>query len=316
MNASLKLSLYGIAVLGTLLFGILFARTWRTVNGQDTAPVVVAGGKAGVKKAAVSTASVTNGVDGALTNAVSNGSGMTNETAEAVSTNEVASTESAADREPAVELRRVTVGGKGWSRLLLYGLLGLACVAGLASLIAYDVTQYAGNRTTDALFDHDGEGIPDSVDDLVDKAYGDGDFLEAVRILREHLSTNPRAHDAQIRIAEIYEKDLNNPLAAALEYEEVLKLSLPVEKRGWTMIHLVNLFNRMEKPDQALAWLQRVVSECPGTPAAGKARERLMAAGLEVPEETGESASGAGDGSSPESEPPSGLPRGFRRKGS
>jgi hypothetical protein len=160
------------------------------------------------------------------------------------------------------------------------------------------------------LFDHDGEGIPESIGDQVEKAYGDGDFLEAIRLLRDHLKAHPKAVDAQIRIAELYEKDMNNPLAAALEYEEVLKLPMAPEKRGWTSIHLVNLYNRMEKPDQAVAWLQRIVSECPGTPAAAKAQDRLEAAGLEVPEAP------QPPETPPDDTPPSNLPPGFRPRGS
>lgn len=303
MNASLKLASYVVTVIGTLVFGILFVQSWRHLNAPEPVagaikPVASKAGTNAVGAAGTTnaTATGTNKVEGA---AVSAPAEVTESPADSV----------AADREPALETSRVMVSGRGWSRMLLWGFFGLIAVAGLGSLIAYDFTQYAGNRATDSLFDHDGEGIPESIDDLVEKAHGDGDFLEAIRLLRDHLAEHPKAIDAQIRIAELYEKDLNNPLAAALEYEEVLKLPMRPEKRGWTCIHLVNLYNRLEKPDPALAWLQRVVLECPGTPAAVKAQERLEAAGFEVP-----------DAPPPEpshrDEPPSNLPPGFRPRGS
>jgi len=307
MNPSLKLSLYVVTAVGTLVFGLLFVQSWRRLNTDATA---------GAPAASVAPTAVDNSVgDGPNEPTVETNtlSGATVEAAESEpadseeSTNEVARV--ATDREAPVEIARPALSGTGWARLLLWGFLGFASVAGLGSLIAYDVTQYAGNRATESLFDDEGEGIPDSIDDKVDKVHGAGDFLGAIRLLREHLGVNPKAYEAQIRIAEIYEKDLNNPLAAALEYEELLKSRLPLEKRGWTSIHLVNLYNRLEKPDQAIACLQRVVVECPGTAAANKARERLEAAGLEVPEPPKDTPD------SPD-EPPSNLPPGFRPKNS
>ena len=60
--------------------------------------------------------------------------------------------------------------------------------------------------------------------------------------MRDYYNKNPREVHVALRIAEIYEKDLNNHLAAALEYEEVLKKKLPAERWGWAAIHLVNLY--------------------------------------------------------------------------
>ena len=78
------------------------------------------------------------------------------------------------------------------------------------------------------------------------------------------------------RIAEIYEKDLNNHLAAALEYEEFLKQKLPPERWAWAAIHLVNLYyGKLDKPDQGLALLWRIHREYGKTQAAAKARKRL-----------------------------------------
>src|SRR2546429_1455339 len=45
-----------------------------------------------------------------------------------------------------------------------------------------------------------------------------GNFLEAIQLMRDYLKQNPREQHVALRIAEIYEKDLQNFLAAALEY--------------------------------------------------------------------------------------------------
>jgi len=303
MKPSLKLVSYVVTVIGTLICGWLFGQAWRQVNPAD--PSTGGAERSGsvltnIQAEAGGTNALTVGTPAAV-------GAPTEPAAEGV---EPPVDAGAVDREAPVETSAITVSGRVWSRVLFWGFFGLISVAGLGSLVAYDLTQYAGNRASDTLFDHKGEGLPESIGDLVEKAHGEGEFLEAIRLLRDHLAQHPKAVDAQIRIAELYEKDMNNPLAAALEYEEVLKLPIRPDKRGWTCIHLVNLYNRMEKPDQAVAWLQRVVSECPGTPAAAKAQERLQAAGLEVPEAPEEHKT------PPPDEPPSNLPPGFRPRGS
>jgi hypothetical protein len=105
-----------------------------------------------------------------------------------------------------------------------------------------------------------------------------------------------------LRIAEIYEKDLGNQLAAALEYEEVLKHKLPAERWGWAAIHLCNLHYRLNQPEKARKLLQRIAEEYPRTGAARKARARLGMTELE--EEATESQTDAGAESGPEEERP------------
>src|SRR6185436_18689583 len=70
--------------------------------------------------------------------------------------------------------------------------------------------------------------------------------------------------------------NLFNPLAAALEYEEVLKKNLPAERWGWAAIHLANIYSgKLSQPEKAVALLRRIDSEYGNTSAAIKARERL-----------------------------------------
>ncbi len=161
----------------------------------------------------------------------------------------------------------------------LAALVGTVIVLGL--LIAIDVTHFVGNQAVDFLFDDIGEAPRDPDYERAEAEWANGKHLDAIQIMRDFLKTNPRCLYATLRIAEIYEKDLKNPLAAALEYEEALKHRLPPEKWGWTAIHLCNLYSRLNQGDKALALLRRIADEYPKTRAAKKARAHL---GIAEPE--------------------------------
>lgn len=146
----------------------------------------------------------------------------------------------------------------------------------LGLLAAWDISQFFGNRTVRTLFNDDNPDMLDDEYEAAETEWGKGNYLEAIRLLRAYLAKRPRQQRAALRIAEIYEKDLNNPLAAALEYEEILQKKLPRERWGWAAIHLANLYSGpLEKPDQAVALLRRLENEYSDTQAAEKARRRL-----------------------------------------
>jgi hypothetical protein len=139
--------------------------------------------------------------------------------------------------------------------------------------------------------------------------------------MRGYLQRHPGEQHAAIRIAEIYEKDLNNHLAAALELEEVLTKKLPREKWGWTAIHLANLYSgKLNQAPKALALLERLVNEYPDTGAAKKARQRLNlpepddAAARSAPEPETPSEPVVEASAPPEPEDSPNLPKGFRAK--
>jgi hypothetical protein len=130
--------------------------------------------------------------------------------------------------------------------------------------------------------------------------------------MRDYLKRHPREQYVALRIAEVYETDLRNYLAAALEYEEVLKKRLPPERWGWAAIHLANLSSgKLNKTEEATKLLRRIVDEYGQTAAAKKARERLglpepvAVVAMPAPEPEPEK--------KPES-PPGNLPPGFRPK--
>jgi TolA-binding protein len=152
---------------------------------------------------------------------------------------------------------------------------------GLGLLIAHDVTEYVGGQAVEYFFGDAAEAMRDPEYERAEAEWANGKFLDAIQLMRDYLKRNPRELHAALRIAEIYEKDLKNPLAAALEYEEVLKHRLPPERWGWAAIHLCNLYSRLNRSDEALALLRRLAEQYPKTAGAKKARERL---GIAEPE--------------------------------
>ena len=153
--------------------------------------------------------------------------------------------------------------------------LVLSMVA-LGALVAHEAVSHFGQRVVQTFFD-DVEEAPKGPDyEAAEQEWAKGNHLEAIRLLREYLEKNPRAQHVALRIAEIYEKDLTNPLAAALEYEEILKQKLPPERWGWAAIHLCNLYTgKLDRPQKGIDLLRRIVAEHGETAAAEKARTRL-----------------------------------------
>ena len=188
--------------------------------------------------------------------------------------------------------------------MMVHGLLGGAAFLGLALLAARDVSKFLETRAERLVSGDFGEAMSGAEYEQAEQAWGKGEYLEAIQLLREYHQKRPRQVHVCIRIAEIYEQDMGNYLAAALEYEEVIKHRLPPERWGWAAIHLANLYSgKLNKPDQAIALLKRIVHEQGGTAAARKARERLIAQG--IMEETPPSSADPADGD---------LPPGFSRK--
>lgn len=195
-----------------------------------------------------------------------------------------------------------------------YGVTMFFCLVGLGVMVGFDISKYFANRVDDMIFNDDLKGVRDPAYEEAENVYNTGDHLEAVRLMRRYLNRHPREQYVALRIAEIYENDLRNYLAAALEYEEILKKKLPDERWGWAAIHLANLYSgKLNKPDEAALLLRRIVDLYGHTAAAKKARERL---GLpEVMEAPVVAAVKVEPAPAPkDEEPPSNMPKGFRPK--
>lgn len=176
---------------------------------------------------------------------------------------------------PALEQQPDSRASSGYARVLTFGGLFFASVVMLGAIFGHDASQFVGNRFLQPPYDGDSKLSADPDYEEAEQVWADGHHLEAIRLMREYLQRNPREQHVALRIAEIYEKDLQNYLAAALEYEEVLNKKLPAERWGWAAIHLCNLYFKLNHADKAVALLRRIEADYPDTAAAEKARKRL-----------------------------------------
>ena len=287
MSTGFKLVLYVILVIATLISGALFFKNFgklfeeekpATTEATAEAPVVHEGGDTNV---VTDTNAVgdTNAV-AAITNSVTDTNVIADATATnaAPETNEVAvapvETKKAAPKKRTRAAAGAT-GGQPKSRIGLWTGAFILSVIALGGLIAWDFSNFMGNRTLKVLYNDENPEQKDPEYEEAEKMWADGQHLEAVRAMRDYYNNNPREVHVALRIAEIYEKDLNNHLAAALEYEEVLKKKLPDERWGWAAIHLCNLYFKLGQEMKGYALLQRIVKEYGQTQASEKARKRL-----------------------------------------
>jgi len=165
-----------------------------------------------------------------------------------------------------------------YTRMMMSGSVLFLAFCGLALLVARDIGSLIGGRAGALYYDEDeaSDASRNALYEQADHACNAGDYLEGIRLLRLYVEQNPREQHAALRIAEIYEKDLANYLAAALELEEILKLRLRPDRWGWTAIRLCNLYTgKLKQTDKGIALLKRLVEEYPATQAAEKARKRL-----------------------------------------
>ena len=244
MNAKVKLTAYAVLILLVLGFGCGFASSYSAVSKEA--------------------ADAANDNSSTPANTAST---PTNATNTAGSTNQSVATAPAPAPKPPTH--------SAHGRMISFLAALVLSIIGLGILIAYDVTHLVGSTVVDVLLDDRGQSERAPEYEKAEEAWAAGKFLEAIQMMREFLKENPREQYAALRIAEIYEKDLGNFLAAALEYEEVLKFKLPAERWGWAAIHLCNLYSKLGQQEKTRALLQRIADDYPKTSAAKKARKRL-----------------------------------------
>jgi len=258
-------------------------------------------------------ASVTNGVSGVLTNT----NGVADIAQRGTSTNTPKS-DAKTPKKGSKGAQATASQHPGSGHIGLWTALFVVSLIGLGILMANDVSHYMGTRALKVLYNDEGEGLKNPEYEQAEQVWANGKHLEAIGLMREYLNKNPREQHVAIRIAEIYEKDLGNFLAAALEYEEVLKCKLAPERWGWAAIHLCNLYFKLGHEEKAFELLRRIVNEYPNTAAAEKARKRLEqvdgASFEQLPTETPVNSALPPAEKPGRAEPPSNLPPGFKPK--
>lgn len=154
-------------------------------------------------------------------------------------------------------------------------LLGL-CFVGLAFCCFVDAKRYFRGRVEEWMVEGNAsstEPVPEL--EQAQKVRASGDPLEAIRLLREYLQANPYALHVMGRIAEIYRYDLHNDLAAALEYEEMLKHKLPDDQWAWGALHLAKLYGRLNELEKSVALLEKLDEDYGHTIAGRRAKKAL-----------------------------------------
>lgn len=275
MKTVLRVVAYVVLIVGALVFGHRFidayakradaaARRYDAIDQQTSTREALATPTAPVETNVPSAGAETNEpLAGSITNGTVTVTNMA--IAETTPSNAVPTTETSSPK-PAITAT---------PPLGLSAAITLAAVVGLALLLAQDLSRFVAERIHQSLHDDEGKVMGNPEYEQAEQVWANGDYLEAIRLFREFLAKNPRQVHVALRIAEIYEKDLSNNLAAALEYEEILKHKLDPERWGWAAIHLCNLYNRIGQPAKAEALLRRIVDEYGETAAAAKARDRL-----------------------------------------
>jgi tetratricopeptide (TPR) repeat protein len=167
----------------------------------------------------------------------------------------------------------------GASRPLMmtwFGLFLLSVIV-LGVLSAYEMRKFFGSRAERWMLEgaaaHSGP-VPELQE--AERVRASGEPLEAIRLLREYLQANPYEFRAMARIAEIYRYDLKNDLAAALEYEELLKRKLPDDQWAWSALHLAKLYGRLSEFEKSVALLERLDTDYGHTIAGRRAKKALQ----------------------------------------
>lgn len=165
--------------------------------------------------------------------------------------------------------------GASRSRMTLYLGLWVAALIVLGLLGIYDLSRYLKNNAERWLVQGAASSGPVAEFEEAERLRAAGRPLDAIGVLREYLQANPYELRTMARIAEIYRYDLKNDLAAALEYEELLKHKLPDDQWAWAALHLAKLYGRRNELDKSLALLERLDNDYGHTVAGRRAKKAL-----------------------------------------
>lgn len=180
---------------------------------------------------------------------------------------------------PQIELsfQRATAAGSTPDASRAYALFSayLVVSAALAAFVAWDVSRFLGSQAGRLFL---GGGRVASITPSwwkAERLCRNHRPIEAIEVLRAYLNTHPRHWCVAVRIAEIYQLQLNDSLAAALEYKQILKRRLPPSARAEIMVRLAACQLLLRDGDESAAMLRQVVEQFPRAAAAQKATRRL-----------------------------------------
>lgn len=103
-----------------------------------------------------------------------------------------------------------------------------------------------------------------------------GKHVAGIELLRKVLADDPNHFEAQLRIAEVYDKELNNFEAAATEYIAALKHEFHPERWSWAAVRLCNIYSgKLNDSNSAIRTMRLLVQKHPHTGGAAKVKKRL-----------------------------------------
>ena len=162
--------------------------------------------------------------------------------------------------------------------LLGYSVGFAVAMLGLGYLVAQDFGHLLNFRFGKEVSYVSDRSARKAASERAENAILEGKHHEAVRLLQGILKTQPDHTHSLLRLAEVYDKELQDYANAALHYEKLIELELPDEQWGWIAIRLSNIYSgKLNRPDAALKLIRRIATDYPQTQAGGKALKRLAA---------------------------------------
>lgn len=166
--------------------------------------------------------------------------------------------------------------GRNYLRLLGYTLGFAAALVVLGFVAAQDFGHLLKFRLGKEVSYVDARSERNALYERAERVALNGQHREAIKLLQSLLAKHPSHAHSVLRIAELYDKELQDYPNAALHYEQLLGLEVPAEQWGWTAIRLANIYSgKLGRPDAALELIQRLATEHPETQAGAKALKRL-----------------------------------------
>lgn len=103
-----------------------------------------------------------------------------------------------------------------------------------------------------------------------------GKHVAGIELLRTVLANDPNHFEAQLRIAEVYDKNLENYEVAATEYVAALKHEFHPERWSWAAVRLCNIYSgKLGDSNSAIRVMRQLVDKHPLSGGAAKVKKRL-----------------------------------------